>query len=687
MKTQRKPYFGIKWQAFSLTSLLLSALFLAIWALIDSSTTHQYESGRDHIYEQSKQQFDALLEIEGEKITQLAHFTARSSRLDEALDMQLDRSVDAVMSDLSWHLQIEYGIETASLFDTNGYRISSDFNVETGEFARSIVKNEQHDWRIVCNGVCSIEGGAPMLRNGSVVGALILKEPLSNVLLRFAHVSNINTALLAKELESFHYAEPLAQWDSKLLALTNPGETRPVIDEAIMSNTIDGLKQASGLIHLNEKSYELRSFSIEENDVITIADVSVDYAILQETSKHSRIMLLTALIIAECLLLLVLWSPMSRLRKTTNILPLLASGQYAQAKKDFSKLGVRRLMHDETDILRFTASQLCDELEHMQNQLENRASELEKSGKEVGRERDFVNQLFNTMHAVIIIQDSEGYIRQTNKYCEEVTGFGSEHLLGAHFATLLDPSENLDTIVRDTKRVALKEQGEYQHEAAIVTQDKKLRFLAWRHVPLLNHQTGSRQILSIAVDISGRVEAETELAWLARHDSLSGLHNRHSFEEELSRCFVEHREGDQRFGVVFIDLDDFKAINDTFGHHKGDEMIQAVADVLKTSCRDSDFAARMGGDEFALIIRNFHNFDLQRISDRLLKHLTAITIEPNIACSTSIGVAVHTSNTPTPEALLANADSAMYQAKESGKNQYVIYKQSTTDALADSKAK
>ena len=680
MTQRQRPNVSIKWQAFFLTSLVLGAMFATVLWAFTNATKHQFDSAIETIIERNQDQFNALLHVEGEKTTQLALSSARSDGLGELISTQDFEQLASVISDINWNLQVEYGIENVSVYDAYARELSLGTVTSNLEFVKSILFREQSHWQLDCSSHCMINAGAPILFNGKVVGATILSEPLSNHLLRFFQITGINTALFSKQFQLYRFSEHLQEWNHNLIAITNPDQTRPIIDMALTRFSFEQLNARQHFIEHEGKTYLLRSFPLERDQVLSIHDVSTAKEISERTVSDMRWMLFICLIVAECLLLLVLWRPMTRLRRTTSILPSLASKNYEQAKVDFAKLGTNRFVNDEAELLRITASKLCTELESMNEQLEKRASELETRSRELVLERDFVNQLFDTMHALIIIQDREGYIRQTNHYTASLTGYSQDELKGMHFARLLDPSICLDSVVREVKGIALRDDGEYQHEAAVMTQQGRLRFLAWRHVPLINKKTGSRQILSIALDISGRIEAESELAWLAKHDTLSGLHNRHAFEERLAECFAENASmllGEQQsqapFAVMFIDLDEFKAINDTYGHHTGDQMIKAVSKVLKEQSRDSDFVARMGGDEFAIIVRNFHRYDLDRISKRILSKLTSVVIEPSIGCSASIGVAVYSAFSPKPEILIGNADSAMYQAKQAGKNRYVIF--------------
>jgi diguanylate cyclase (GGDEF)-like protein len=220
------------------------------------------------------------------------------------------------------------------------------------------------------------------------------------------------------------------------------------------------------------------------------------------------------------------------------------------------------------------------------------------------------------------------------------------------------------------------ELSEYQHEAVLKTRDDEKLHLAWRHAVLYNHDQDSRQVLSVAVDISARVKAEQELAWLANHDTLSGLLNRRRFEEELHKCLAESDRFSRNFAVVFIDLDDFKLVNDNCGHYIGDELIKAVARSLEANSRATDVVARLGGDEFGIILRSFKDDELSVIVERHRLAFTQIRLEDDahgVLCSASVGVATMQEGDKCIDDVIAHADAAMYEAKRGGKNNWCLY--------------
>lgn len=183
------------------------------------------------------------------------------------------------------------------------------------------------------------------------------------------------------------------------------------------------------------------------------------------------------------------------------------------------------------------------------------------------------------------------------------------------------------------------------------------------------------------VQTFSRLENEKkELYELSRTDQLSGLANRNALFERLGWLIAESSRGDREFALLFLDIDDFKDINDSMGHNIGDTLLRQVASYLQETLRAEDFVARIGGDEFVIIVNEFSShLELTRIIQRILDKLKEpLVIESNAAyISGSIGVVLYPKDGQDIHALLKYADIAMYEAKRNGKDQYHFF----TDAL------
>lgn len=161
----------------------------------------------------------------------------------------------------------------------------------------------------------------------------------------------------------------------------------------------------------------------------------------------------------------------------------------------------------------------------------------------------------------------------------------------------------------------------------------------------------------------------------ATHDQLTGISNRQYFHTRLDELIDESNENGRCLAVMFIDLDEFKAINDELGHSAGDEVLQIVAQRLRRNCRDQDVISRFGGDEFSLIITDTNTDAVESTAKRILESIReSISINGRLyQLGGSIGISVFPEHGQTPDELTHNADVAMYEAKRKGKNAYVYY--------------
>ena len=173
--------------------------------------------------------------------------------------------------------------------------------------------------------------------------------------------------------------------------------------------------------------------------------------------------------------------------------------------------------------------------------------------------------------------------------------------------------------------------------------------------------------LRLQREIAERVRAQEQIAHLAEHDVLTALPNRRRFE----RCLADAVEGGQGFAVLYLDLDGFKAINDTHGHDTGDGLLQNVARRLKSCLRAGDTLARLGGDAFAVILGSICTpEEVEPVVERIIAHVGSpygADGDLNLKISVSVGVALYPEAGRTPRALLQAADRAMYEAKRSGR--------------------
>jgi diguanylate cyclase (GGDEF)-like protein/PAS domain S-box-containing protein len=203
--------------------------------------------------------------------------------------------------------------------------------------------------------------------------------------------------------------------------------------------------------------------------------------------------------------------------------------------------------------------------------------------------------------------------------------------------------------------------------------------LSWQLIRALAIVDSEDRVLGIegfATDVTAMKQAEAELSHQARSDALTGLANRLNFRESTSRALARIERHPGMMGVLFLDLDGFKLVNDTLGHAAGDNVLQQVAERLRKAIRREDMVARLGGDEFAVLLVELRNEgEATATARRILEALEVpIVVAGSTAeISTGVGIAVTTSGTITPDELINRADVALYQAKRSGRGRWQVY--------------
>lgn len=183
--------------------------------------------------------------------------------------------------------------------------------------------------------------------------------------------------------------------------------------------------------------------------------------------------------------------------------------------------------------------------------------------------------------------------------------------------------------------------------------------------------------LWIYEDVTRERQTAEQLIYLAERDSLTGLYNRHRFQEELSRMLVDADRRNTQGALLFFDLDEFKYVNDTFGHRAGDAMLIRVAGEVSTLIRRNEIFSRLGGDEFAILVPDAGEREASMLAERIVRAISQIPFRfegQNIRLTTSLGIALYPQHADNAEELIAHADAAMYQAKEAGKNAWRSYR-------------
>ncbi|HEX7181934.1 MAG TPA: EAL domain-containing protein [Thermoanaerobaculia bacterium] len=276
---------------------------------------------------------------------------------------------------------------------------------------------------------------------------------------------------------------------------------------------------------------------------------------------------------------------------------------------------------------------------------------------------------------LIGILEEDGTVRYESPSHQRVLGHPPEDCLGKSFLDLIHPQDR--PLVANALRCLVEQPGdivtlEYRRRH----RDGGWRFLESTASNLLGHPAVAGVVLN-SHDITDRKEAEERLLHDALHDELTGLPNRALFMDRLKQSMERSRREPGRLTIVlFLDIDRFKIVNDSLGHLVGDELLVKIAGSLSAVLRPTDTIARMGGDEFAILLEGSRDVGAaeevaRRIHERMA---SAINLRGHeVFLSASIGIAVHTPEYERPEDLLRDADTAMYRAKSLGPAGHVVF--------------
>jgi diguanylate cyclase (GGDEF)-like protein/PAS domain S-box-containing protein len=267
-----------------------------------------------------------------------------------------------------------------------------------------------------------------------------------------------------------------------------------------------------------------------------------------------------------------------------------------------------------------------------------------------------------------------GKIAFANAAVSLLTGYSNEELLRMENFMLVANEEERGKILERHPHLLDGETFEGRFDFAIQTKggDKRITEVAVTTIP----GGDNAQMLVIMVDITERKNAEQRLQHLALHDSLTGLANRTLLFDRVGSTITAARRSRTTFALFYLDLDNFKPINDVFGHDAGDTALKIIADRLSSCVRESDTVARVGGDEFILVVRDVSG---RKTAEAVAAKVIAALSEPLVIdkqkfqIGTSLGIALYPEHGADADTLMQHADAAMYTAKRLGKNRCVAW--------------
>lgn len=707
--------FSLKWKLALLLSLLLTVL-LGLYAAIQIN-------GLQRDFALSQQADMAFVERQWQQLIQhriqaYQQYFQKRITTDSWQQSVQTRDAYSIANQLSTELQIWQTLDhwQILIWQDSHQKIRTPSASFSPNFwlAQQVRQTNKTHWYITCENSCLIWAGFMLNQDVQLTLAFELRPLLeelqaiteTRVALLFQPqpsqmTSNTNapnrsipsTQLTVSssqnQLNALSANRQIFSWSKPLNLLNTKQATRGLVERLAFAHSLSQLnrgvlyKDISEQTNRNGSLFWVKALALTPQISATpthyllyFKDVSSLY---QQKVNQAMIHLLYGLgawLLLIPLVLFLNWRPAQRLQQLNNIIKSMRGEPADQVRLKLLNLQKPGQLVDETQQLLQNILMLLDQRLLVQRLLQQRTELLEIQRTDLEKERDFIASLIDTAQAVILLQSSSGHIEMINRYGAQLIGKNASALINSRFSNLLIYSEETPDLRYQLDELSKGIRNEFSHESNLLRFDGKPIYMAWFHSRLPQKNAYGYKILTIALDISQRKQAEEYLAWLASHDGLTGLINRHRFTEELEKILKSSLRYQQSGALLYFDLDQFKDVNDSSGHQVGDELLKRVARVLRKQARETDLVARLGGDEFAMILPQADELEAAETAERICRALTKVQIlnsENTHFVSASIGVTLFPQQGRTVQTLLANTDLAMLQAKEAGRNGWKLF--------------
>lgn len=403
---------------------------------------------------------------------------------------------------------------------------------------------------------------------------------------------------------------------------------------------------------------------------------------VQEQASQRRVFLSLVLVGVLVLLTALAWSGRAVIRRIAILnesAKRLASGDEGWR----SEVGGNDEITDLAEVFDRMRDQVIARehaLQAARDELEERVIDRTRELRASSERLKLLSEVVEQNPVGILIADRNGRVDYVNPAYLNLTRHTLNELVGLDLARIL-AAEHMRAAAAATP-VVLAQGTEWQGEQLSYRQDGDQYWERIRIVAVRDARGETTHVLMVREDITERRAQQERIAYQAHYDSLTNLPNRVLALDRLVQVSGQARREATRAAVMFLDLDNFKQINDTLGHDAGDELLRQAATRLRRAVRDADTVARLGGDEFLVILSGLsRGKDSAGVADKIIEAFVPpfLVAGRELIISPSIGIAVFPEDGDEPSVLLRNADLAMYEAKEAGRNTYRFFNQAIHD--------
>lgn len=310
---------------------------------------------------------------------------------------------------------------------------------------------------------------------------------------------------------------------------------------------------------------------------------------------------------------------------------------------------------------------------------------VEKADREVFLEKERTEVTLKSIADAVVATDANGVVQYINPVASLMTGYPADRAIGVLFGDVFKP---INEITRKSERIPLgdvlssQEPKELEKDLLIINSGGKEYGIEGSLSPMFDDKGKVTGAVLVFRDVTEARKLAKRLSFQANHDKLTGLFNRYEFERRVSRAIEGSKSDGRNHALLYIDLDQFKVVNDTCGHYAGDELLCQVSDLIQSKLRTSDTLSRLGGDEFAVLLEYCTIANAEAVANKILeaiKKFQFVWQDKKFTIGSSIGVVEVSANSKDCESVLKLADTSCYVAKDEGRNRVIVYDANRTD--------
>ncbi|MDC9729577.1 MAG: EAL domain-containing protein [Methyloprofundus sp.] len=657
-------FLSLKWKLSISIGLILISLFSVYSYYLYEQTLSHFLANRQTT---QQKQINIARAINNESFFVLERF-AESIIIPPKGTKNSEQFIFGLFDEYWTHWGLIWDLEGASFYSIDSKRVKQwgKGTQISEEVLQAVLTDEIPKHQFDCHKGCFQQIIIPVLINSKLVGAISLSVSLSDTLLQYQDTVDSDIGLLMNDHAS------------NLSVVTQAQKNLPIWQQFIQQHELNSFTNRALEFIDNQRHYEIIAFSIEQNQkapyFVIINDISSEYYALQQKLSQLALIGVGVSLFITLFLYFTIRLSLNNASQLAKALPLLAQHKYGAFKESLAP-STNTFFADEMSVLTESAIHVSQQLKTLEFEAQQNTELLIQNASELTRQRNFMEQLIDTAPIIVITQSIEGVILSTNTEALQNFKSTAENMIGRHFANFIPQDESMHLL--QLSQLQHNPSVEINYSGRLTVNNSEPLFISWIHSLLFATDPEQETIiLSLGVDVTEQHIADEQLIWIATHDQLTGLSNRRHFQQELDSMLAIADRYNNQLALFYLDLDQFKIINDTHGHQAGDDLLQHITRILKKEVRETDLLSRIGGDEFTLIVPAATEEGAQKLATKLLQALKNIDYSINDQVhpiSFSIGIAIYPQHGKDQQQLLANADLAMYHAKQTGRSRYHLF--------------